>query len=459
MPPHPFASVMIDLAVLLTMVLAARWVTGRLRQPAVLGELVIGVLVGNLGLWLGLPFFTFVMNYGPASPVFDRVWMAGVSVTEAVAQVFAPVDLAPGGRGAQVLGLLTGPHALENVNTGTTLWLFSNLGVILLLFEVGLKTGVDQLRQVGASAARVATAGYLGTLLLGLLTVWMLPIHCTATGCFFIAAALGATSIGVSTRLLADIDRADTPEGRTILGACVLNDVIGLVVLALAIELVVQGHLELLEVVWLLGASALLLGAIVVFGDRLGGRLARQFNRIEPAEVRFLAPLSFALLLGWLCSSLGLSGTVGGFAAGLLLSDQALREQTKAMLVPLIAVFTPIFFLLIGMQVNLAVFLQWQTLVLTVALLLIAVLGKLPAGRAAGPGVDRAAIALGMLPRGEVALLFVGLGRSLGVIDDRLFAALVVVVVLLAFGAGLALKRAFGSGAAEGPRWLGWLRR
>jgi len=117
--------------------------------------------------------------------------------------------------------------------------------------------------------------------------------------------------------------------------------------------------------------------------------------------------------------------------------------------VPLIAVLTPVFFLLIGMQVNLAVFLQWKTLLLTLALLLAAVLGKLPAALAAGPGVDRLAIALGMLPRGEVALLFVGVGRSLGVIDDSLFAALVAVVVLLAFGSGVALKGVFGPRSAR----------
>jgi Kef-type K+ transport system membrane component KefB len=161
--------------------------------------------------------------------------------------------------------------------------------------------------------------------------------------------------------------------------------------------------------------------------------------------------------------SLGLSGTVGGFAAGLILSDDSLRDTTKQMLVPLIAVFTPIFFLLVGMQVNLKVFLQWHTLLFTFALLLAAVLGKLAAALVAGPGIDRATVALGMLPRGEVALIFVGVGRTLGVIDDRLFAALVAVIVLLTFGSGVALKWAFGprSARTEGmlarlSRWSFW---
>ncbi len=459
MPLHPFADIMLELALLLTMVLAARWLSSRWRQPDVLGELLVGVLVGNLGYWLGVPFFTFVMSYGAASPVFDQVWQGGVSVALAAAQVFSPAELAPGGRGHEVLRLLSGHHALANANAGLSLWLFSSLGIILLLFHVGLKTGIHQLRRVGTDAARVAVAGALGTLIAALIVTWLLPVHLSGAGRFFVASALAATSIGVATRMLEDLGKADTPEGRVILGACVLNDLLGLVLLAVAIELVVKGHLDLLAVAWLLASSAAFLAAIVVYGDRLGRPLAQQLNRIGPVEARFLAPLAFAFLLGWLCSSLGLSGTVGGFAAGLILSDEALRDKTKEMLVPLIAVFTPIFFLLIGMQVNLAVFLEWQTLVLTAALLLAAVVGKLPAALVAGPQVDRAAIALGMLPRGEVALIFVGVGRSLGVIDDQLFAALVSVVILLAFGSGLALKWAFDPRSARAQAVLGRLNR
>ncbi|UHD17636.1 hypothetical protein [Thiocapsa bogorovii] len=92
---------MLELALLLTMVVIARWLTSRTRQPAVLGELLIGVLVGNLGYWLGLPFFQFVMSYGAASPVFDQVWQSGVSVPQAAAQVFTPEQLAPGAKGSR----------------------------------------------------------------------------------------------------------------------------------------------------------------------------------------------------------------------------------------------------------------------------------------------------------------------------------------------------------------------
>ncbi len=440
----PFAAIMLELAVLISMVLVAHWLARRYRQPAVLGELLIGVLVSNLGYWLGVPFFSFVMNYGAASPVFNHVWQSGGSVADTITAYFSADELSPGGRGYEVLQMLTGRHALADVNTGMSLWIFSSLGIILLLFHVGLKTGIQQLRGVGPRAARVAVAGVLGTLVLGTLVAWLLPGGISPAGRFFVAASLGATSIGIATRMLDDIGKAETPEGRIILGACVLNDVIVLVLLAVCIDLVLKGHLDLLAVTWLLFSSGLFIGAIVFFGDRVGQVFARLLNRIRGDEIRFLAPLAFAFLLGWLCSSLGLSGTVGGFAAGLILSDEPLREKTKAMLVPLIAVFTPIFFLLIGMQVNLAVFLHWHTLLLTLVLLVVAVVGKMPAALVAGASVDRTAVAIGMLPRGEIALIFIGVGRSLNVIDETLFAALVLVVILLAFGAGVALKWAFG---------------
>jgi Kef-type K+ transport system membrane component KefB len=278
MPLHPFADIMLELALLMTMVLVARWLANRLRQPGVLGELLVGVVVGNLGYWLGLPFFSFVMSYGAASPVFDRVWQSGISITQAAAQVFSPAELAPGGRGHEVLRLLSGDHALGNVNARVSLWLFSSLGIILLLFHVGLKSGIHQLRRVGPAAARVAVAGSLGSVAMALLVIWLLPIDLTTAGRFFIAATLGATSISIATRMLEDIEKTDMSEGQLIIGACVLNDLIGLVLLALAIELVAKGHLDLPAVAWLLTSSALFLGAIVVFGDRLGRPLAQQLN-------------------------------------------------------------------------------------------------------------------------------------------------------------------------------------
>jgi len=447
----PFAAIMLELTLLIGMVVAAHWLAARLRQPAVLGELTIGVLLGNLGYWLGLPFFSFVMDYGAATPLLDRIWESGASLMDAAAAIYGPDQLGPGGNGHEVVQLLTGQAALRNVNFAESLWLFSSLGIVLLLFKIGLETGVDQLREVGIGAARVALIGAVGTLLLGVPAVWLLMGDAPLTSRLFVAASLSATSIGIASRMLEDIGQENSAEGRMVLGACVLNDVIGLVLLAICISLVLDGQLSVGGTLWLLLLSGGFLAVVIFFGDRLGGPLARQLEAMREPETRFLVPLALAFLLGWVCSGFGLSGTIGGFAAGLILSDDALRQEAKTMLQPLIAVFTPIFFLLIGMQVNLGAFLHPDTIILTVALLAVAVLGKLPAALVAGPGVDRLSVAIGLLPRGEVALIFVGVGKSLGVIDADVFAALITVIIVLAFGTGLALKWSFApvSGPAK----------
>ena len=153
--------------------------------------------------------------------------------------------------------------------------------------------------------------------------------------------------------------------------------------------------------------------------------------------------------MGWFATQIGLSNTVGAFAAGLVISDESLRAKMKELVLPMVSVFTPIFFLLIGMQVNLVSFLNWNTPALTAVLLLVAVGGKLLAGLSAGRGVDRLSVGLGMLPRGEVALIFAGMGKSLGVIDNDAYAALILVIILMAFATTLTLKWSFAREAAS----------
>jgi Kef-type K+ transport system membrane component KefB len=392
------------------------------------------------------------MDYGIASPLFEQVWRSGSSVVEAASHVFGPSDLAPGGKGYEVVHLMTGAGGLTNVNIGVSLWLFSSLGIVLLLFDVGLETGLGQLRQVGLKASRVALVGVFATFLLGLAaTYWLLTDYPPAARTF-LAATLCATSIGISTRVFKDLDKQDTREGRLVLGACVFNDLLGLVLLTVCIGVVLSGGIAYREIARILVLSAAFLGVIVLLGDRLGGRISGLLNALKTNDARFLLPLAFAFATGWLASRIGLSGTVGGFAAGLVLSDESLRARMKELLAPLISIFAPIFFLLIGMQVNLATFLTWETPALTLVLLLVAVAGKLLAGLAAGADMDRLSVGVGMLPRGEVALIFASIGKGLGVLDNDAYAAVIVVIIALAIAATVALKWSFARNEAAGRR-------
>jgi len=446
---HPFAFILLELTLLIGMVITARWLADRFQQPAVLGELVIGVVFGNIGYWLGLPFFSFVMDYGIASPLFEQVWRSGASVVEAASHVFGPQELAPGGKGFEVVHLMTGHGGLTNVNIGVSMWLFSSLGIVLLLFNVGLDTRLSQLRQVGSRAAWVAVIGVVATFFLGLVaSTWLLADY-PLTARIFLAAALCATSIGISTRVFNDLGKEDTPEGRIVLGACVLNDVLGLVLLAVCIELVLEGRIEYGQTAWILFLSSAFLGAILILGDYFDNRISRLLGTLKTNESRYLLPLAFAFSMGWFATQIGLSNTVGAFAAGLVLSDESLRAKMKELVLPMVSVFTPIFFLLIGMQVNLVSFLNWNTPALTAVLLLVAVGGKLPSGLSAGRDVDRLSVGLGMLPRGEVALIFASMGKSLGVLDGDAYAALVVVIIVMAFATTVTLKRSLAREAAS----------
>jgi Kef-type K+ transport system membrane component KefB len=449
---HPFAFILLELSLLIGMVIVARWLSDRFRQPVVLAELIVGVALGNIGYWLGLPFFSFIMDYGIASPLFEQVWRSGASVVEAASHVFGPKELVPGGKGYEVVHLMTGAEGLTNVNIGVSMWLFSSLGIVLLLFNVGLETGLSQLRQVGLRASIVAVVGVLATFLLALgAGVWLLDDY-TPAARVFLAASLCATSIGISTRVFKDLGKQDTPEAQIVLGASVLNDLLGLVLLTVCIGLVLKGHIAYGSTAWIVFLSSTFVGVVVLLGDRFGHRMSRMLTALKANETRFLLPLAFAFLMGWLASRIGLSSTVGAFAAGLVLSGQSSRAPIKDVLTPMIAIFTPIFFLLIGMQVNLSTFLHWQTPALTAVLLIVAIAGKLLAGLSVGPGADGLRVGLGMLPRGEVALIFASIGKGLGVLNSDVYAALILVIIAMAFASTMSLRWSFGRGAPTAAR-------
>ncbi len=155
----PFSIILLEVAVIIAVAGVGRWVASRFEQPSVLGELLIGVVLGNIGYWLGWPFFVLVMQLGNAGPLFNEVWLTGQSVADSAKHVFSSEQLAEGGVGHQIIEIVTGPGGTGLVVMGFALWLFSNLGVILLLFMVGLESSVDEMLKVGARALIVAAVG------------------------------------------------------------------------------------------------------------------------------------------------------------------------------------------------------------------------------------------------------------------------------------------------------------
>jgi Kef-type K+ transport system membrane component KefB len=377
----------------------------------------------------------------------DPVARVGVSI--AIILVVAKVggELATRARQPAVLGELLGGLLLGSIplplfaqlRTDPDVDLLARLGVLVLVFEVGLEATVKDVMRVGASAAAVAVLGTLGTFAAGWGATTLVEPHGSVPLHLFLAASLTATSIGIGARVLQDLGASRTREAHTILGASVIDDVLGLVVLAIASGAMKQsagGQVASWALVLRLAFTiAFLVGAIVI-GVKLSPALFRLTSRLHAPGALVATGLVFCFVLAWASDLVGLSPIVGAFTAGLVLEEShsaifvargepSLSERME----PISFWLVPIFFVLVGMRADVRAMGHGGSLLLTAALLVAAVLGKLACGLGAPRGSDRLAIAIGMMPRGEVSLVFASLGLSLHLLNAGHYAAIVTVVI------------------------------
>ncbi len=441
----PFAFVVLGLAAVMIVATIGRWLAGRFQQPPVLGELLIGVVAGNLGYWLGQPVAVLIMHLGEARPVFREVFLSGDSVEDAAARVLGAESLEHGGLAEVMMPLVIGPEGLPLVYAGFALSLFSTLGVLILAFMVGLQSSVREMREVGGQATLVAIVGVVAPFALGLgVGAWLLPDEGMPAR-LFVAATLCATSVGITARVFMDLGQLRTDEARVILGAAVIDDVLGLLLLAVVAGVAVTGHADPVEMGRISLLAFLFLGTVFFLGERIARGAAWVFEHLDRQQGKLLFPLALAFFLSWLANSVQLAAIVGAFAAGLIVSDEYFSEEPHGWMIedlvhPLETIFAPVFFVLMGMQVNLESFSEPATLLLAGAFTVVAIVGKLVAGLPAGSRVDRLSVGLGMIPRGEVGLIFASIGRGLGVVGDALFSAIVIMVIVTTFVTPVALR-------------------
>lgn len=443
----PFSRVLIDLAVLIAVAWFGRWAAGKLKQPSVLGELILGVVIGNIGYWLGRPIFVLLMHMDSAIQLFNRTFTSDLPLADVAKQIFSSAELAAGGAGAQVVSILSRPEAPVLIVSLLAIWIFSNLGVILLLFMVGLESSVDEMLRVGPRATLVACVGVVAPFALGVgAGLWLMPAASMPVH-LFIGATLAATSVGITARVFKDLDRVQSKEAKVILGAAVIDDILGLILLAVMVGIVQTGELQWMNVGRILTLSVIFLGAVILLGDRFVRATAGWVHQRERKNLKLLLPLFLAFFGAWLSNLIGLAAIVGAFAAGLVLTekqftfDQETHSATvEEMVAPLEALFAPIFFVLMGLQVNLRAFARADTIGLAVALIVVAILGKLVSGWAAGKGMDKLSVGIGMVPRGEVGLIFASIGKGLGVVNDAVFSAIVMMVIVTTLITPVALK-------------------
>jgi Na+:H+ antiporter len=413
MTHDPIGPLILSLAIILTAAKLGGHIASSMRQPPVLGELLAGVVLGNL--------------------------------------------------------MLVGIPALEYLKSDPAVDVLSRLGVILLLFQVGLEATVAQMMKVGLSSLLVATLGVIGPFVLGWgVGAWLLP----AAGVYahiFLGATLTATSVGITARVLKDLNVSDSDEARIILGAAVIDDVQGLVILAVVTGIIATanagGNASFAAVGLVMAKATIFLVGALWLGKRLSPRVFFWASRLNASGALLATGLVFCFALAWVADAIGLAPIVGAFAAGLVLEDVHYRdfvdrgERTLHELIEPIASFlVPVFFVLMGIRTDLRAFADLPVLGLAAALTFAAVLGKqLCALGVIGRRLDRLSIAIGMMPRGEVGLIFANIGLTLvvagrPVVGQSLFSAVVVMVIVTTLMTPPALKWSFGRFARRRAR-------
>ncbi len=346
--------------------------------------------------------------------------------------------------GELIAGVIIGPSVFGLVTETPVLASISELGAIILLFEVGLSTDIKEFAKAGGWATAVAVIGVVLPYFFGYYT--FLYFGMTSTQAIFAGAVLTATSVGITARVFKDLKKLESEEARIVLGAAVIDDVIGLAILAVVLKLVVGGTVTMGSILQVAGTAVLFLALAIGAGLLIAPSLFRLVSKMQQENIIFVIAFAFCLFISALSSKFGLAPIVGAFAAGLVLSTTKQKEEIKADVKPLSAFFVPIFFVLMGTNVELSTFNPFvpdnrTILLLTAVLFIVAFLGKAVAGYAVlKKGINKLLIGVGMVPRGEVGLIFAGIGLRNEVFDSSAYSALVAVIMLTTFITPFILK-------------------
>ncbi|MGA1278477.1 MAG: cation:proton antiporter [Candidatus Kapaibacteriota bacterium] len=396
--------------------LAARLggIVEKFGQPAVLGELIAGALIGNMIL-------------------INVSWFEGMKSNEYL-------------------------HFL------------AELGVVILLFQVGLESNVQEMKKVGVRALIVAIIGVvlpfgMGAYLAGPL---LMP-GLSHNAYIFLGAILSATSVGITARVFKDFSILHSKESRIVLGAAVIDDVLGLILLAIVSSIVRTGSISMMQIIQTIGLSILLLAGGTIIGGMITKPLSKWFSTLNSGSgMKLTFALSIGFAFAYIAYLIGLAPIVGAFTAGLMLdsvhfkhfhepsyvsdfkravNDADMQVQQKVQVIaeeqqekhiehilePIGQFLSPIFFVMTGLAVDVSVFMNPHALIIALVLTCIAIIGKLASGFFAGRGVNHWLIGWGMVPRGEVGLIFASVGRALGVVDTMEYSVIVVVIMLTTF--------------------------
>ena len=365
------------------------------------------------------------------------VWLAAKMAGEAMERIGQTAVL-----GELLAGVIIGPGVLGLVHESQVLHALAELGVLILLFEVGLESDLGELLRAGLQATLVALVGVAVPFGVGYAVMdWLGHPALLAV---FVGATFTATSVGITARVLRDLGRLQEAATRVVLGAAVVDDIVGLIILAVVTGVAQTGSVSFTAVGLLSGKAIAFLVVAILIGIRLAPALIRWIGRMQARGTLIVYSVVFAVALAAVADLMGLATIIGAFAAGLILATTERRAHIEERIRPVADLLVPVFFVTVGMKVQPALldpFAETTQFALALLLTAIAVVSKLAAGLAVYQrGVRRWPVAVGMVPRGEVGLIFAGVGLAAGVIAEDLYSALIVVVMLTTFAAPPWLK-------------------
>jgi Kef-type K+ transport system membrane component KefB len=393
----------------------------RLQLPTILGELLAGVIIGASGLHLLVPPDTQT-----------QISQSFVSLISGLAAI--PPDTIP-----------------EIYNeTFPSLQAVATLGLYALLFLTGLESELDELVAVGGQAFTVAVAGVVLPFALGTFGLMSL-FHVALIPAIFAGASMTATSIGITASVFGELGYLKTREGQIVIGAAVLDDILGIVILAVVVSLATGGSLAIAPIVKLVAAAIVFVVAAIGLSRTAAPAFDWLIDKLKaPGEVL----VASFVILSFSCfaaTAIGLEAALGAFAAGLILSGSKHNHAIQQAVLPIVTLFATIFFVLVGAGMDLSVInpldpASRSALVVAGFLLVIAIVGKIASGWAflSDKPTRRLVVGLGMMPRGEVGLIFLGLGTSAGLLSPSLEAAILLMVIGTTFLAPILLRLVIG---------------
>ena len=410
------------------------------------------------------------MMPGKANRMETHTFFLQLLIILVAARLFAEIAVrlgAPAVIGELTAGIILGPSLLGWIQPNEIIRYLAEIGILLLLFEVGLDTDMRKLMSTGKSSAIVALGGFIIPFVLGYLLA-SLAFGLSTLVSLFIGGALTATSIGITLRVLSDLGQRNSREGQIVLGAAVLDDVLGVVLLALLYEFSIAGGITLVNTGKVLAFITLFFLVAPVAAKLISVIIKRVDDASDLPGLIPTAMVSLVLLFAWLAHKMGAPELLGGFAAGLALSrrfflsfgialhtETEFSERIEAQMRPIIQLFTPIFFVMVGLSLNLQE-VDWSSTFIwafSFLFLLAAIIGKFSGALlTAEPIRQRIAIGVAMVPRGEVGLIFAELGRTSGIFDNNIYAGMIMVIALTTLLPPFVLKSLYRKTELQPPQ-------